>query len=177
MCDVSAQRTAAPYSVDSGFTLRAVGRWQHGGAVEVRFDDELMATIDLPAAEWAVAAMLIEAGMRSADATWGSAFMTTGELARGLYRRSRRGNSDPANVGQVVYRLRTSTEKQMSGLVPHPKGWSRLLIQNRRYLGYRLGLPPENLHLEILGERNLQLEPTAEMKRGAQSTWPAVARA
>jgi hypothetical protein len=132
-----------------------MGRWRKGGVVEVYLDGQLIEAITLPAAEWSLAALLIDAGIRSAGASWGRAFMTASDLARGLHQRSRRGNSDPANVPRFVWRLRKSIANRMSGRLENPKDWSKRLIEHHRSFGYRVSLPPENLHLETLCDRNL----------------------
>jgi hypothetical protein len=141
-----------PYVVEPRFTLRAIGRWKSGGVLEVGLDGRLAVTISLAAGEWDVAAMLIGVGMRTAAWDWAGAFMTAPELARGLYQRSRRGNSDPANIPRYVYRLRKSIAEKLNGQVEDPRQWTRGLIENHRFLGYRIGLPPENLDLRILRE-------------------------
>jgi hypothetical protein len=152
MCNVSACLPSIPYRVDSRYTLRAIGRWKQGGVLEVRFEGRLMVSIPLPAALWDIVAMMMDAGMRSGGWNWASAFMTAPELARGLYLRSRRGNSDPANIPRYVFRLRNSIAQRMDGRIADPKDWSKLLIEHHSCLGYRIGLPAENFGLEFLGE-------------------------
>ena len=158
MCNDSAFSSSIPYRLDSRFALRAVGRWRKGGVVQILFEGQVMETLSLPPGEWNIVAMLIDAGIRSAGPNWGSAFMAATELARGLYQRSRRGNSDPVNIPRFVLRLRTSIAKGIerhSDLIANPREWSRWLIEGHRFLGYRISLPPENLYLEILPERNV----------------------
>lgn len=49
-----------PYLIDPSVTVHATGRWSYGGAVEISLDDQRPVLVLLPAAEWNVAAMLID---------------------------------------------------------------------------------------------------------------------
>jgi hypothetical protein len=142
-----------PYRSDPRFHIRLIGRWKNGGVVQVYFGGQLMVTFAIPAAEWTILAMLVAAAaMGRSTQSWANAFMTAADLARGLYERTRLGNSDPANITRFIFRLRSSIAKHMNGRIANPKDWSMRLIEHHRFLGYRIGLPPENLDLDMLGE-------------------------
>lgn len=144
---------SVPYRNDPRYRLRAIGRWHQGGVLEVYFDGRLEKTFSLGKGSWCLLALLMDAAIRSAHSGWASAFMTTAELARGLYKHTRLGDSDPANVPRFVHRLRRTIAKHMDGLVDDPKQWSRRLIEHHPSLGYRISIPPpDDSDFQILGE-------------------------
>ena len=56
-----------PLGVDPRFELSAVGDWDNGGLLEIRFATKSIATIDLTVSEWSVLAMLMQAAKESLD--------------------------------------------------------------------------------------------------------------
>ncbi len=144
-----------PYASDQQSTLTLTGRWTEGGVADIRIPGEPPLVVPLPAAPWAVMAILIQAAKDAGPEDWGQAFRTIHELAFLLYKKTGLGARDPENIIRLVFRLRRllarAAEQRPEGDQHRSaENWSKRLIERQPFLGYRISLPPENLRLEIL---------------------------
>lgn len=157
MSDYS-QVSPFPFLIDDRFKFSAVGRQGKGGWLKIAAANQpAPSLLRLGPAMFGLAALLILAGQKSVAQGWGAAFLSAETIAAELYRRTRIGNSDPANVPRAVYRLRSLINNSPafamdSDSAASPPEWGRLVVEHQASVGYRLSLRPENLHLEILGD-------------------------
>lgn len=144
--------------MDDRFKISAVGRRGKGGWLKISVADQgETPLLRLGPAMFGLAALLILAGQKSAVNGWGAAFLSAETLAAELYRWTKIGNSDPANVPRAVYRLRRLIEKSpvletIANGVPASADWGGLVVEHQASMGYRISLRPDHLHLEELSD-------------------------
>src|SRR5437016_1413672 len=73
-----------PLPGEPRLALHASGRWETGGTVSLFLDNRYVDDVDLPAGEWAVLALLIEAAHHARTSSATKAYRHTTELARGV---------------------------------------------------------------------------------------------
>lgn len=145
-----------PYRVDPRLQIWVRGRWRKGGVIEFYVDDRFVDLIDLPPAKWCLVGLLVHAA-RSASWSRARAFLSAAELSRELAKRTGRGNADPGNLVRTIHKLRSmlgasAVRKSLAKSALTPLEFGNELIEYHDYLGYRISLPAENLHLEVVDE-------------------------
>ncbi|HUG93598.1 MAG TPA: hypothetical protein VML55_22345 [Planctomycetaceae bacterium] len=132
------------------------GSFSDGGVGVVR-DGDIEQNLHFGPAQFAVLAILVMAAQRTgSDPAGGSpggpggpgAFLSVRRLKQELARHAD-GIVDPEYVVRNVFRARETLASAgaEAGLDGH--GWSRMFLESTP-LGYRVSLPPENLHLRLL---------------------------
>jgi hypothetical protein len=125
-----------------------------GGVIEIHFEGTRIDVIDLPAAEFALVALLIKCAREGRD--WGDAFLTSKDLAKLAVTHDAGLTDDPERIPHVVHQFRRRIAKRFrrgytTTTVITGKEFANGMLQHHATLGYRLGLPPENLHLRLIG--------------------------
>jgi hypothetical protein len=141
-----------PYQVDSGFELVVTGRWSKGGAGEVLHDNEVIdPDLKLPKAQFFILAQLMQKA-KQAGGKRGAAGMHADELAMEMQRIIGLGGNDPHSVHTAVDKLRKRLTSKLVTAYVKAAGvtWNSDIIELHPNLGYRVSLPPENQHLELL---------------------------
>src|SRR5436305_1120290 len=85
-----------PFPGEPRLALHASGRWETGGTVSLFLDNRYVDDADLPAGEWAVLALLIEAAHHARTSSATKAYRHTTELARGVAQRADLGSEEPS---------------------------------------------------------------------------------
>lgn len=154
----SHEESPFPFLIDDRFHLSAIGRRKKGGWLKITFDNQQVEPlVPLSQTAFALTALLILAAKKSISNGWAAAFLSAEVIAPELYRWTKTGNSDPANVAKAVFRLRARIDKSRDGKPTinstlNLPGWDRRAVEHQEFLGYRFSLPPENQHLELLDE-------------------------
>lgn len=144
---------SVPYELSPLFELHVGGRMNGGGVLEIHFDGALLDVIDLPAAELALVALLIKSATNVSH--WVEAFRTSKELAKLASRYDTGLASVAGRIPQVVHQFRRRIAKRIrrgdptAAAMPGEE-FAKGLLQSHPTLGYRIGLPPENLHLQLI---------------------------
>lgn len=146
-----ATNTPLPYRVSSEYRLRATGRWRDGGILEITDPNGRVITVDVPAPEFSLVALLIQAGQRSTD-EWAYAFRTRQALLRDLKRHGVVVGGLHQPLSRTVFNLRQRFNKLVLLGMESVEGdrLGKAWIEHHRRLGYRVSLPPENLSLVFL---------------------------
>jgi hypothetical protein len=141
-----------PFRIDKRIAVEATGRSIGGGVVQVFQELQLVARLDVPAAEWTILAILAKASHRSAKEGWAHAFVDARTLARDLQRLAGLGDGDPTSLHRVIYRLRKLLSREV--LLDHCDDFGKKLIEKHPMLGYRLSAWPDQIELTVLGDED-----------------------
>lgn len=147
------ERTTLSYLLDPEFEFWISGRWSKGGLVEIFYDDHSVGFLRLPRVRWAVFTTLAQQAMQAQSPI--HAFMTADEILAVLRRGKVLLTSDPDRVVRLIYELRNDLDeakaRKFQKVWDGEQGkWGKRVIETHQ-LGYRLSIPPENIHVEILG--------------------------
>jgi hypothetical protein len=140
-----------PYSLDPGFEFVATGRRATGGAGEFLHNGTPVDSyLKFPAAEFSVLVQLMQKSLQ-AGGKHGNAFVLTEELAKEMLRTTGLGGNDHQSVHRAISRLRKRLKSKRILAYAKAKGleWDEI-VQRHPTLGYRINLPHESLHLELL---------------------------
>jgi hypothetical protein len=137
------------------FAVRATGRWESGGVIELWRAGALLNVLDPGRLPWAVVALLMRSGIDSAEHGWARAFLTIKELKRSLKQHADYV-SDPQRIIRSVYNVRKEIRHiAFTGDWERSTGtacdWGQRFIESTP-LGYRISMPPGCLDLEVLDE-------------------------
>ncbi len=149
--------SSLPYQVDPRFEFVAVGGWQTGGLLEIRWQGKLTDTLSLPASEWTAMAALIHASLKSQHDHKAKAFVFADELGALVQELSHRGTGTATAAHAVIHKLRAlfsrSTAAELSlGTGRTTERWGKLVIEKHVRFGYRVSVDPSQLTLILLDE-------------------------
>jgi hypothetical protein len=147
------QVSSDPFSFLSRTELWVTGGWDRGGFARIVAEDRKH-VLKTPQALFAVLALLILAARRASGSagSFGKGFLTVAEL-RAQIKQVTGGtlDPDPEHVNRYVFRLR-GLFGQGARSTAAGRRWAKRLLQHLSPLGYRLSLPADKLHLQMLEE-------------------------
>lgn len=151
--------------------LWAYGRWQDGGKVIATSQEQQQGQgVELGPLLFATLALLVRAAQSAGDEKhliphgFVSMKQLLKELKSRLHGTRPDWDVDRQRIAKVIWQLRrlfASMLKPANRRASRKTGtpaWTKELIENSRFLGYRLAIPAANLHLEIEDEA----EPTLD---------------
>jgi hypothetical protein len=146
-----------------GVTIWAMGRRGQGGVAHLR-NGTSDATLALPPALFDTLTILARAVLRAVgDAVANPGFVSVTELCEQL-KQLTHGTANPllperAQVEKFIFRLRRAVREAFEDKrTPQSPGqvdlraWAKQLIEYRRFLGYRLAIPPDSIDFRPLDE-------------------------
>lgn len=147
--------SSLPYHVDPRFEFVAIGSWETGGLLEIRFQGKLTETLSLPAAEWTAVAALIKASLKSQHDHWAKAFVLADDLGPLIRDLSHRGTGTAAASHAVIHKLRKFVSESTAAELTECseadcEAWGKLVIEKHVRFGYRISADPNQLRLVLL---------------------------
>src|SRR6476646_346188 len=91
-----------PFRFDRRLKIRLLGRWRKGGVLEWEFAGKALTAMPLPAAQFTVLGILVEAARKAKH--WGESFLDASTLANELENRAGLGGGDEQDLYRAVYR-------------------------------------------------------------------------
>jgi hypothetical protein len=137
-----------PYRI--GAAIWVTGRWQRGGIGFVR-DGTVKGDLRLPRLLFGVLAVLLVAAKQDASRRkpWASRGFRTAAEIRSELKRLSGIDVDVDSIAKLIFRLRAKFAELRRG-TQEGGDWAKQLIEFRDPLGYRIALPPSDLHLDII---------------------------